>query len=475
MLGALVIALAVAASPPSSTKGKSKSKPAATKKAPAPAPAEATPEPAETAPTSATTPEKRDVQPVQKPKLGMQGMGRTPEEQKQLDELQEMLRSYEDESRDFKRDVQLLVEKKYEEKRSDLAASYEKAIRDLEVSERKERLDAIAQFEEFLQRYPDEPRYTPDVMFRLAELYYERSADDQAVAMRAYEDQLKRMDPSSNAAPPPEPAVDFRQSIALYRRLLEKFPKLQAQRRDHLPARLLPREAERLRGAPSRRTTTLIDDYPKSKFVTEAWVRIGEYYFDDYDDPDALAQAADAYEHAIKDTRTRSTTRRSTSWGGPTTAGPLRRRGAALPRAGGLLRGRSRPEEGRASPRRRPPRRGAPVHRDQLRRREVGLGRQGARRPSRRWAAAPTRPRSTAAWATSTSTRRGTPTPSPPTGWRCSATRWPTTRRKIQQKIVQAYERDRKLDEAFAESRGAGQRLRARARPGTRSTRTSPR
>ena len=71
--------------------------------------------------------EKTDVQPAQKPKLGLEGMGRTPEEQKQLDDLQQMLRTYEDESRDFKRDVQLLVEKKYEEKRSDLAASYEKA------------------------------------------------------------------------------------------------------------------------------------------------------------------------------------------------------------------------------------------------------------------------------------------------------------------------------------------------------------
>jgi hypothetical protein len=38
--------------------------------------------------------------------------------------------------------VQLLIEKKYEEKRNTLANSYEKAIRDLEVLERKERLDA---------------------------------------------------------------------------------------------------------------------------------------------------------------------------------------------------------------------------------------------------------------------------------------------------------------------------------------------
>jgi len=298
MLGALVIALAVAASPPSSTKGKSK-KPAATKKAPA----NASPEPASAPPVpTAATPEKRDVLPGQKPKLGMEGMGRTPEEQKQLDDLQQMLRAYEDESREFKHDVQLLVEKKYEEKRSDLAASYEKVIRDLEVGERKDRLDAIAQFEEFLQRYPDEPRYTPDVMFRLAELYYERSADDQAVAMRAYEDQLKRMDPASSAAPPPEPAVDFRPSIALYRQLLERFPKFKFNdATTYLLGYCLEKQND-FEGA-QQAYHDVIDDYPKSKFVTEAWVRIGEYYFDDYDDPDALPQAAVAYEHAIKDTK----------------------------------------------------------------------------------------------------------------------------------------------------------------------------
>ena len=169
MLGPLLIALALAASPTAAPKkGEEQAR-----RPPRRRPLRPRPRPASAA---AATPEKKDVTPGQKPKLGLDGLGRSPEEQKQLDDLQEMLRSYEAESQDFKRDVQLLVEKKYEEKRSDLAASYEKAIRDLEVIERKERLDAIAQFEEFLQRYPDEPRYTPDVMFRLAELYYERTA-----------------------------------------------------------------------------------------------------------------------------------------------------------------------------------------------------------------------------------------------------------------------------------------------------------
>ena len=100
--------------------------------------------------------------------------GRSPQEQDLLQEIFRVTESYEQESKAFKREIQALIEQRYKEKRSVLGDSYEKAIRDLEIQERKERLDAVAQFEEFLRRYPDDARYTPEVMFRLAELYYER-------------------------------------------------------------------------------------------------------------------------------------------------------------------------------------------------------------------------------------------------------------------------------------------------------------
>ena len=43
---------------------------------------------------------------------------------------------------------------------------------------------------------------------------------------------------------------------------------------------------------------TLKEGDPVSSIPTEAWVRIGEYWFDAYSDPRALEKAADAYEHA---------------------------------------------------------------------------------------------------------------------------------------------------------------------------------
>ncbi len=86
-------------------------------------------EKADTAPTATPSPSgtaaksgsdaKSDVAPAKPPATRyFEGMGHTPEEQKQLEELSQALKLYEDESHEFKREVQLLVEKKYEEKRN---------------------------------------------------------------------------------------------------------------------------------------------------------------------------------------------------------------------------------------------------------------------------------------------------------------------------------------------------------------------
>jgi len=229
-----------------------------------------------------------------------EGLGRTPEEEQGLQELSRAIEAYEAESKEFRKEVQLLVEKKYDEKRSALANSYEKAIRDLEIVERKERLDAIAQFEEFLKRYPEDQRYTPDVMFRLAELYYERSSDDQLLAQREYEEKLKAQDPSKGGEPPAEPQVDFSKSIALYRKLIAQFPDYRLNDGAYY---LLGYCLEKQNDFEQSRETyqQLIARYPKSKFTTEAWVRIGEYWFDDGGGEPSLRKAAAAYAEAISD------------------------------------------------------------------------------------------------------------------------------------------------------------------------------
>ncbi|WP_224368734.1 tetratricopeptide repeat protein [Hyalangium versicolor] len=263
------------------------SEPAAAGTSAAPAPTN------ESAPPPPAAPE-----PAKQQSRYLEGLGRTPEEDALLRDISDALRNYEEESADFRREVQLLVERKYEEKRNGLGASYEKLIGELEIKERKERLDAIARFEEFLRRYPLEPRYSPDVMFRLAELYYERSSDEHLAAMREHEEKLKALPEGADA--PPEPEASFAPSIAIYTRLINDFPKY---RLNDAVWYLLGYCMEKQGQFDESRATyeELIARYPTSRFATEAWVRIGEYWFDSYSDPMALTKAAEAYEAATKD------------------------------------------------------------------------------------------------------------------------------------------------------------------------------
>jgi cellulose synthase operon protein C len=229
-----------------------------------------------------------------------EGMGRNPQEEQLFQDYSRAIELYEAETKEFRREVQQLLEKNYQAKRSSLGNSYEKAVGDFETLERQDRHDAIVQFEEFLQRYPKEPRFTPDILFRLAELYYERSSDDHLLAMRVFEEKLKAQDPDKRAELPPEPVVDFSPSIAVYRRLQTQFP---TYRFNDGVTYLLGYCLEKQNDFTQSRKTylELIARYPRSRFATEAWVRIGEYYFDEYTQPNALANAADAYEHAILD------------------------------------------------------------------------------------------------------------------------------------------------------------------------------
>jgi TolA-binding protein len=212
--------------------------------------------------------------------------------ERDLEEAAEWTRRLQDLSREYRQEIQLLVEKKYDERRRFLSENYERTIRDLEVLERKERQDAIARFEEFLSRYPDDPSYTPDAMFRLAELYYERANDEYGQRLDGWRQQVKTAI-AEGRDPPQEPAKSYAPSIALYRRLMARFPDYRFLHGIHyLLGYCL---GEMGQGEEARRVLlTLVERYPQSSFVPEAWVRLGDWYFDEVR-TDALRRAAEAF------------------------------------------------------------------------------------------------------------------------------------------------------------------------------------
>jgi cellulose synthase operon protein C len=282
---------AKSSNPSTPSKAKKAPTPAASDKAPVAATSVATPTPA-----APTAPSSRYLD----------GMGRTPEQEQLLREVSRAMEAYEQESRDFHREVRELVKRRYTQRRAALSGAYEKTLTALESQERTQRLDAISRFEDFLRRYPDEPRATPDAMFRLAELYYERSADEHQLARKDYAERVRTMTDEEVAQLPPEPEVDFSPSIAMYRSLLSRFPDYRLNDGSlYLLAYCLNeqhKDEESL--ATYQQLTTR---YPKSRFATDAWTRIGEYWFDfdQEQDPEALRKAADAYAAATRDTEHR--------------------------------------------------------------------------------------------------------------------------------------------------------------------------
>ncbi len=204
----------------------------------------------------------------------------------------EALQRFEVEARDYRGEIQRSVQKQFDDRRRFLSEQFEQAISDLDGLERLEREAAIFRFEEFLSRYPDDPQFTPDAMFRLAELYYEKSNDDYRLATDQFREEARRA-AGEGREPPVEPLKSYAPSIALYQRLLTGFPDYKFTHGIYyLLAYCLGEMGQGQEAQVAYQA--LIERFPTSPFVPEAWVRLGDWHFDEVA-ASSLLQAADAF------------------------------------------------------------------------------------------------------------------------------------------------------------------------------------
>jgi TolA-binding protein len=220
-------------------------------------------------------------------------------------------------SRGYRSTIGDIVRREYDQRRKRIEGRYDARIKATEAAERTKRLEAIAMFEAFLQRYPRDPRFTPDVLFRLAELYFEKSNDEFLTATDSYDKQMQAWQASgSKGEVPPPPKADYGRTIALYQRLIKEFPsyrhidgahyllgyclgeegKEAEARQAYLAlvchnrhdALATPEPAKPTRGDRKRGVKIAIPpDYDdctavnaEQRFLPETWTRIGELHFD---------------------------------------------------------------------------------------------------------------------------------------------------------------------------------------------------
>ena len=182
----------------------------------------------------------------------------------------------------------------YTRRRTQIRELYEAEIDELRIEERRRRYDAIADFERFLARYPNHPDYTPDVIFRLAELHYEKSTDDYNLADQEFQAYVQRYELGLIPELPPEPEKDFTTSITLFQQLIRDFPEYrQLDGAYYLMAICYLQMFEDDLAYDG--FMTLVRDFPESDFAQEAWLRIGEYHFE----VAAFEDARSAYMRAL--------------------------------------------------------------------------------------------------------------------------------------------------------------------------------
>ncbi|MCK6550386.1 tetratricopeptide repeat protein [Myxococcota bacterium] len=198
----------------------------------------------------------------------------------------------------FAADVRDLIRTRYNAQKEQLASQYDKGVEELETEERSRRMEAIARFEEFLRKYPADPVYTPDAMFRLAELYFEKAQDEYNVASKAHEQQLAAFERGERPDEPLAPEPHYEKTVGLYLDLLARFPDYRLAD----AARYLLGYCYSEQGQIDEALVAyqgLVDKHPDSKFLPEVWTRIGEIYFDK-NEKGSLEQAIAAYQKVLQ-------------------------------------------------------------------------------------------------------------------------------------------------------------------------------
>ncbi len=214
--------------------------------------------------------------------------------EQQLELLSRDLSYFSEGAETFSEDMRDLIKLKYNEQKDRLAAQYDRQIEELEAEERGRRLEAIARFEEFLKKYPEDPRYTPDAMFRLAELYFEKSSDDYLLASRAFEKELTKFERGERPDEPQPAEPSYEQTIGMHKELLSRFPNYRlADAARYLLGYCYAEQGQMEEALAAYQE--LVQHHPESKFLAEVWTRIGEIYFDGNDN-ESLEKAIDAYK-----------------------------------------------------------------------------------------------------------------------------------------------------------------------------------
>ena len=208
--------------------------------------------------------------------------GPVPSDPAEWAAFQDTLDRYTERMKEFQGDARAILDAYEADERSKISASYGNAIQRSGEEEDSLRRMAMSRIEAFLTKYPD-TEHTPDMMFRLADLYFEDAEISFQGQMRDYERLEAQLDQNPSMSLPEPPLKDYTRSIALYQRIIEKYPKYEniADTYYMLAWCFSASNASQFDLDKARDVyLAIVAKFPGSVFSNDANMRLGEYYFE---------------------------------------------------------------------------------------------------------------------------------------------------------------------------------------------------
>ena len=144
----------------------------------------------------------------------------SPNRDQLIAEREETVKRYTDAAARHQSQMYEILKSEYDQRKKGIEKRYGKRIEEGEEEERVRRLEAIAMLEKFIQNYPNREKYTPDAMFRLADLYLDQSDYEFALAFDQQE-----LFANDDEVFDEAPRADYSKSLKLWEDITAKFPK----------------------------------------------------------------------------------------------------------------------------------------------------------------------------------------------------------------------------------------------------------
>lgn len=143
----------------------------------------------------------------------------SPEEKEQLKDIEAEYERFTNAAVEHDTRMRTIARREFDTRTADLTKKYGDKIAKIEAGRGKLHGDTIAKLEQFLKDHPAHEQFTPDAMFRLADLYIDLAEEEFEARMT---EQEKTGQPADSDA---AQIVDYTRSLVLWDQILTTFPK----------------------------------------------------------------------------------------------------------------------------------------------------------------------------------------------------------------------------------------------------------